>query len=90
VPPHERLLVVLTDQRDDSPSKGVTMRFVMGGGKSRLVYIPRGVAHGGANVWQNPAFNYYFVNQQFSLEKPDEGRLPWDFLGADVWDIAKG
>src|SRR5690349_2834752 len=29
VPPHERLLVVLSDQRKDSASAGVTMRFVM-------------------------------------------------------------
>jgi dTDP-4-dehydrorhamnose 3,5-epimerase len=90
VPPHERLLVVLSDQRDDSPTKGVTMRFVMGGGKSRLLYIPRGVAHGGGNLWQQPASIIYFVNQQFSLENPDEGRLPWDFVGDDVWEIAKG
>lgn len=90
VPPHERLLVVLSDQRQDSPTKGVTMRFVMGAGKSRLVYIPRGVAHGGGNLWQEPASIIYFVNQQFSLEKPDEGRLPWDFVGADIWEIVKG
>jgi dTDP-4-dehydrorhamnose 3,5-epimerase len=90
VPPHERLLVVLSDQRENSPTRGVTMRFVLGAGKSRLAYIPRGVAHGGANLWQQPASIIYFVNQQFNLEDPDEGRLPWDFLGLDVWEIAKG
>ena len=90
VPPHERLLVVLSDQRKDSATAGVTMRFVMGAGKSRLVYIPRGVAHGGANLWQQPASIIYFVNQQFNLEDPDEGRLPWDFLGKEIWEIAKG
>jgi hypothetical protein len=20
----------------------------------------------------------------------DEGRLPWDFAGADIWDVVKG
>ncbi|HEY1074229.1 MAG TPA: dTDP-4-dehydrorhamnose 3,5-epimerase family protein [Patescibacteria group bacterium] len=90
IPPHERLLVVLSDQRENSPTKGVTMRFVMGGGKSRLLYIPRGVAHGAANLGDAPASIIYFVNQQFNLEKPDEGRLPWDFLGADIWEMTKG
>lgn len=90
VPPHERLLVVLSDQREDSATKGTTMRLVMGGGKARLLYIPRGVAHGAANLGLEPASIIYFVNQQFNLESPDEGRLPWDFLGAEIWDMAKG
>ena len=90
VPPHERALVVLSDQRKGSPTAGVTMRFVLGEGKSRLLYLSRGVAHGVANLWTQPATVIYFVNQQFSAENPDEGRLPWDFLGKDIWDIAKG
>jgi dTDP-4-dehydrorhamnose 3,5-epimerase len=90
VPPHERLLVVLSDQRAASPTRGVMMRFVLGADKSRLVYIPRGVAHGAANLWQVPASIIYVVNQQFNIEAPDEGRLPWDFVGRDVWKIAQG
>ncbi len=90
VPPHERLLVVLSDQRKGSSTQEVTMRFVMGAGKARLVFIPRGVAHGAAAVGHDAASIIYFVNQHFNLENPDEGRLPWDFLGADIWDIVKG
>ncbi len=88
VPPHERILVVLSDQRQSSATKGVTMRFVLGAGKSRLVFIPRGVAHGAANLGQASASIVYFVNQQFTGK--DEGRLPWDFLGADIWDMSRG
>ena len=33
VPPHERALVVLSDQRKGSPTAGVTMRFVLGRGQ---------------------------------------------------------
>lgn len=88
VPPHERLLVVLTDQRKKSPTAGVAMRFVMGAGKSRLLYIPRGIGHGAANLGRESATIIYFVNQHFTGE--DEGRLPWDFLGKDIWDMAKG
>ena len=90
VPPHERLLVILSDQRNSVPSAGLTMRFVLGAGKSQALYIPRGVAHGVANLWTEPASIMYFVNQHFSAENADEGRLPWDFLGRELWDIAKG
>lgn len=90
VAPHERLLVVLSDQRSDSPSSGVAMRMVLGGGRAQLLYVPRGVAHGAANPWTVPASIIYFVNQQFCAEQPDEGRLPWDFLGTAIWDVAKG
>jgi dTDP-4-dehydrorhamnose 3,5-epimerase len=90
VPPTDRLLVGLVDVRQGSPTYQQRMRFVLGGGQTRMVYIPRGVAHGAANVWQQPAQLMYFVNQQFSLDEPDERRLPWDVCGADFWSIAKG
>ena len=90
IPPHERLLVVLNDQRKGSSTEGTTMRFVMGGGKPRLLYIPRGVVHGVTNIGKHPAAIIYFVNQQFNPENPDEGRLPWDFLGKEIWEITKG
>jgi dTDP-4-dehydrorhamnose 3,5-epimerase len=66
------------------------MRLVLGGGKAQLLYVPRGVAHGAANLWAQAASIIYFVNQQFCLEHPDEGRLPWDLLGKDIWEVAKG
>ena len=46
VPPCDKLLLVLHDCREDSPTEGQTMRFVLGDGKSQLVRIPPGVAHG--------------------------------------------
>jgi dTDP-4-dehydrorhamnose 3,5-epimerase len=90
VPPTDRVLVGLLDVRKDSPSCGCTMRFVLGGGRTRLLYIPRGVAHGAGNIWQEPAQIIYFVNQHFSLEQPDERRLPWDLCGEAFWNIAPG
>jgi dTDP-4-dehydrorhamnose 3,5-epimerase len=90
VPPTDRLLVGLVDARQGSVSEGVEMRFVLGAGKAQLLYIPRGVAHGGANLWDKPAQIIYFLNQQFSLEQPDERRLPWDMVGADFWKITEG
>ena len=90
VPPGDRVLVGLVDLRKGSPTYEQRMRFVLGAGQVRMVYIPRGVAHGAANVWQQPAQLVYFVNQQFSLEAPDERRVPWDICGADFWSIQKG
>lgn len=90
VPPCDRVLVVLHDARKGSATEGTTMRFVMGDGKSQLLYIPRGVAHGYTNASDARAQLVYFVNQQFDPESPDEKRLPWDFVGKEVWDIIKG
>lgn len=90
VPPSERILVGLRDLRKDSPTRGHTMRFTMGGGKSELLLIPRGVAHGCANLWTSNTFMFYFVSQQFSMDDPDERRLAWDAFGEEFWTIHKG
>lgn len=90
VHPLDRLLVGLFDARKGSQTEGASMRLVMGGGKSKFLYIPRGVAHGGMVLGQNPVDVIYLVNQQFSSENPDEWRLPWDILGREFWEISKG
>ncbi|HHY67281.1 MAG TPA: hypothetical protein GX517_08815 [Alicyclobacillus sp.] len=90
IPPTVRLLVGLLDVRTSSPTYRNTMRFVMGAGKAQVLYIPRGVAHGVANIWAQDAYMMYLVNQQFDPEKPDENRLPWDVLGDSFWQIQKG
>ena len=90
VPPTDRLLIGLLDARQESPTFRRCMRFTLGGGQTRLLYIPRGVAHGVANLGSDPAQVMYFVNQQFSAGEPDERRLPWDTCGADFWTIQPG
>jgi dTDP-4-dehydrorhamnose 3,5-epimerase len=92
VPPHDKLLLVLHDCRKGSPSEGVTMRFVLGDGRNRLVRIPPGVAHGTKNLGAAMGRIIYMVDVEFSPEagECDEGRLPWDFLGAEIWDVVKG
>lgn len=87
--PYDRLLIGLFDARKDSPTYNQTMRFVMGAGRAQALYIPRGVAHGLANVWQQPANMIYFVNQCFDAKDPDGETLP-DILGEDFWEIKKG
>ena len=91
VPPSDKLLMVLHDCRAGSPSEGATMRFVLGDGRSRLVRIPPGVAHGARNIGRQVGRIIYMVDVEFSVDEHcDEGRLPWDHLGADIWEIVRG
>lgn len=92
VPPTDKLLLVLADVRSGSPTEGQVMRFPLGDGTSRLVRIPPGVAHGCRNLRPNQmAQILYFVDVQFSTDEHcDEGRLPWDHFGADVWEVERG
>lgn len=90
--PSSRILVGLQDLREGSKTEGVKMRFVLGAGKAQLLLIPRGVAHGLANLSDAPANMVYFVNQHFSADekKCDEYRLPADFFGEGFWEMMKG
>jgi len=92
VPPGDRMLVVLLDTRHGSRTEGARMRLVLGDGASRLLRIPPGVAHGVRNLGPAPGRVIYFTDLHFSVEPSscDEGRLPWDFAGADVWEVTRG
>lgn len=85
VRPEDHLVVGLWDTREKSPTKGLTMKLVLGGGKAQAVYIPKGVAHGYMNVSPTPATIMYFVSEQFNREDPDERRFPWDCV-KDFWE----
>jgi dTDP-4-dehydrorhamnose 3,5-epimerase len=88
VPPEDRILLVLADVRKGSASEGKSAKLLLGDGRSFLVRIPPGVAHGCRNLGQTTARIVYFTDQHFDAdpERTDEGRLPWDYLGADVWE----
>jgi dTDP-4-dehydrorhamnose 3,5-epimerase len=92
VPPSDKLLLVVADVRQGSPTEGLVQRFVLGDTRSMLVRIPPGVAHGAKNL--RPADTsviVYFVDVQFSTGADcDEGRLPWDHFGPQVWDVERG
>lgn len=87
--PSSHMLVGLWDIRKNSKTVGKTMRFALGGGKSYLLYIPKGVAHGAFNPSHKPAHMIYFVDQKFDKDNPDERRLPWDSVGAEFWIPAR-
>jgi dTDP-4-dehydrorhamnose 3,5-epimerase len=92
VPPSDRVLVVLVDVRKGSRTEGASQRLMLGNGASRLVRIPPGVAHGARNLGVATGRIIYFTDLHFSPDPADcdEGRLPWDYLGADVWDVTRG
>ena len=92
VPPSGRLLVVLVNVRKGSRTEGVCQRLMLGAGASRLVRIPPGVGHGVRNIGTTTGHLVYFVDQHFSAEPAtsDEGRLPWDYLGPEVWEMTRG
>jgi dTDP-4-dehydrorhamnose 3,5-epimerase len=91
VPPGDKMLLVLIDARAGSPTEGVRTRLVLGDGRSRVVLIPPGVAHGARNLAPARGRIIYFTDTHFSPapESSDEGRLPWDFAGPDIWEIAR-
>jgi len=90
IPPGDKLLIGLYDLRQTSSTYKVSQRLSLGAGKASLLYIPRGIAHGAANLSKNNAQIFYFVSEQFNLDDPDEKRLPWDLLGKDFWKKQPG
>lgn len=89
VPPANQVFVGLWDMRKDSSTADTTMRLNLGGGISQLLYIPRGVAHGAANFTRKAVELYYFIDQKFNPQNPDEHRVPWDSLGKEFWTPEK-
>lgn len=89
LPPNKDLFVGLWDVRTKSSTNGKLMRLIMGGGKSELLFIPRGVAHGSANFTNKDLDLFYLVTEHFDIKNPDEMRIPWDGAGADFWKPAR-
>ena len=91
VPPEDRVLLVLVDVRQGSPSERVVLKIILGDGVSMLVRIPPGVAHGCKNLGAAPARIVYMTDTRFDADpaRTDEGRLPWDMVGEDIWAPAK-
>jgi dTDP-4-dehydrorhamnose 3,5-epimerase len=91
VPPEDRVLLVLVDVRAGSPTEKTVTKMMLGDKQSLLVRIPPGVAHGCKNLGRTPARIIYMTDVHFSAEPgvTDEGRLPWDFVGAEIWEPSK-
>ena len=94
VPPVSTLVVGLVDLRNDAhgEARPAPHSMVLGAGRLHRLLIPRGVAHGVANLGAEPQAMLYGVDEYFSAEpdRSDEWRLPWDHFGAGFWSIARG
>lgn len=87
VSPLERMLVGLLDTRKQSKTLDQTMRLILGAGRAALLFIPPGVAHGAANLWDKPVTMTYFTDREFN--PLDEHRLPYDLFGEAFWQLKK-
>jgi dTDP-4-dehydrorhamnose 3,5-epimerase len=83
------LLVWLVDVRADSPTVGKRRKVLLSGEAPALLHIPSGIAHG-YRAGPGGALLLYAMNSQFDPQDPNEGRLPWDFFGAELWEDDRG
>ena len=83
------LLVWLVDVRADSPTRGHRRSALLSAEAPGLLHIPSGVAHG-YRAGADGALLLYAMNAQFNLADPNEGRLPWDYFGAELWEENRG
>ncbi len=92
VPPDSALLVGLADLRRESPTALSLQRLTLGTGRCHRLLIPRGVAHGVANLGPQAQNLLYAVNRFFSPDpdRTDEWRLPWDRFGVEFWSMGRG
>lgn len=84
-----QLLVWLVDVRARSVSSGVRRSVILSGEAPTLLMIPSGVAHGFRAGGQGATL-LYAVDAQFDPVHPNEGRLPWDFFGPELWAEDRG
>ncbi|HOF17327.1 MAG TPA: dTDP-4-dehydrorhamnose 3,5-epimerase family protein [Phycisphaerae bacterium] len=84
-----RMRVWLADVRAGSPTEGNRRCFLLSEEEPVLLHIPSGVAHG-YQAGPDGALLLYAMNSQFQPDDPNEGRLPWDWFGADLWEEDRG
>lgn len=89
ISPYDHLFVGLWDVRKKSQTANLTMRIILGGAVSSLLFIPKEVAHGSANFTERPVDLYSMANNHFNPQKPDEIRVPWDAIGKQFWEPLK-
>ena len=70
------LLVVLYDERPDSPTRGLVSEIFLSEHRRRLMNIPRSVWHAVRNIGSKDALIINFATAQFDHANPDKYRLP--------------
>ena len=75
---HGELLVVLYDERPDSPTKGLVSKIVLSQHNRRLMNIPAGVWHANQNIGDEDVLTVNFPTIPYDHANPDKYRLPLD------------
>ncbi|MDH4212233.1 MAG: dTDP-4-dehydrorhamnose 3,5-epimerase family protein [candidate division WOR-3 bacterium] len=68
--------IVLYDDRNDSPTRGLINEFFVGEHNHVLIHIPRNVWHGFKCVSSSEAMIVNVVTEGYDYKKPDEYRKP--------------
>ena len=68
--------VVLYDDREGSPTRGVIEEHFMGEHNTMLLQIPKGVYHGFKCISENEALVINIPTNTYNYAEPDEYRLP--------------
>jgi dTDP-4-dehydrorhamnose 3,5-epimerase len=84
-----QLMVWLVDCRENSPTARVKRRVILSSEQPMQLFIPAGVAHG-YQAGIDGATLLYSMDQHFNLQDPNEGRLPWDVFGTELWQENRG
>ena len=71
-------ILLLHDDRAESPTRGVTQLVVLSERATRQVWIPRGVWHLHYNPTPNETYIVNFPTEVYHHEAPDRIMLPWD------------
>ncbi len=80
-----QLTVWLVDCRAGAATVGMRRKVLLSGEEPTRLQIPPGVAHG-YRAGPEGALLVYAVSEQFDPQDPNEGRLPWDLFGRELWE----
>ena len=70
--------LVLYDEREDSPTRGLVSRIVLSELRRGLINIPAGIWHANHNIGQKDVVVVNFPTIQYDHANPDKYRLPLD------------
>ena len=73
-----RVLLVLYDARENSPTYGLVNEFRIGTERPALLVVPPGVWHGVSNIGTTSATLVNLVDDAYNYESPDHWGLPVD------------
>ncbi|EKE14096.1 MAG: nucleotide sugar epimerase [uncultured bacterium] len=73
-----KAMVVLYDQRKDSPTYKETQVIMAGKDDYKLILIPAGVVHGYKVLSEEPVLLFYHTTESYNAKEPDEERMDFD------------